>query len=626
VSRLADGRRFVRLLRRYVAPMWPAMALLVVASYLATVMAALSPVVMAPILDLALGRPVPSATATVGPVTGLSLNNLGVAVQVWLSLTDGDRLRTILILCAAFAALGILKGVVDFGNYLLALWIRVRAATAMQRDLFAHLLSLSLRFFARQRPGELVSRLDTDARAATGGLETLVGSLLTAPVLALFYGYLLVRTSPRLVVAAGAAAALHYGITRAIRGPIRRLAGVQFSAFAELAARFQETLQAIRIVKSFGAEAYELARASRMMQTVRRAQVWFGVFRHGEEPARAALNAVIEAGLLGLAAWELLAGRMAAPTFLLFLYVGRAATTQVAAVAGAVTGIQLALGASERLGQLFAERPELADGAETIDELRDRIVLEHVSFDYGGERVLDGVSFEIRKGEMVALVGPSGVGKSTLADLLLRLYDPLAGRITVDGRDLRALRQGAYRHLFGVVPQDAMLFNASIRDNITYAREGVGDEDVVRAARIANAHDFIVGFPEGYETIVGDRGVRLSGGQRQRIAIARAIVTRPPILVFDEATSSLDSESERLVQQAINRVLEDGTSIVIAHRLSTVLHADKIVVLSRSRVEAIGRHAELLASSPTYAELYRQQFAEAESLVGSDPASAGPGA
>jgi len=228
--------------------------------------------------------------------------------------------------------------------------------------------------------------------------------------------------------------------------------------------------------------------------------------------------------------------------------------------------------------------------------------------------VLEGVNLEIRKGEVVALVGPSGVGKSTLADLVLRFYDPGRGTITIDGRDLRGLRQEPYRRLFGVVPQEPLLFNATIRDNIAYGREGLSQDDIVRAARIANAHDFISEFADGYETVVGDRGVRLSGGQRQRVAIARAIVARPPILVLDEATSSLDSESERLVQQAIDRVIEGSTSLVIAHRLSTVLHADKIVVMGRGGVEAVGTHAALLATSETYGRLYRLQFAEEEPL------------
>jgi ABC-type multidrug transport system fused ATPase/permease subunit len=287
---------------------------------------------------------------------------------------------------------------------------------------------------------------------------------------------------------------------------------------------------------------------------------------------------------------------------------------QVGNLGGAYTQMQSALAASARLRELFALTSEVPDGTEEVDGFTDRIALNDVTFAYDDEPVLDKVSLEIGQGELVALVGPSGGGKSTLADLILRFYDPTRGRVTIDGRDLRRLRQESYRRLFGVVSQEALLFNATIRDNIAYGRGGLSEEDIVRAARIANAHDFIAEFPAGYDTVVGDRGVRLSGGQRQRVAIARAIVGRPPVLILDEATSALDSESERLVQQAIDRVIQGATSIVIAHRLSTVLHADKIVVLNRGQVEAVGRHAELLASSETYARLYRLQFAEAEPL------------
>jgi ATP-binding cassette, subfamily B, bacterial MsbA len=523
-----------------------------------------------------------------------------------------DRLRAIALLCLAYVAVGAVRAAVDFANYLLALWIRVRAAADMQLHLFQHLLGLSMRFFTRARTGELVSRVDNDTRAATYGLETIVGTLLTAPALIAVYGWLLVRTSPRLVLAALGAVVLHWIVTRAVRGPIRRLAADQFSMVAERTARLQEAVLSIRVVKSLGAEALEVRRLRELLDRIFRVNMRFGVYKHGEEPARAFVAYTVEAGLLLLAAWELLSGRLGVATFFLFVWVGRAAVQQVAVLSSAYTSMQTTLTAAGRVSDLLAEAPEVRDGSGTIAAFTDRLALRDVSFDYGDERVLDGVSLEIGRGEMVALVGPSGVGKSTLADLVLRLYDPVEGAITIDGRDLRTLRQADYRRLFGVVSQEALLFNASIHDNIAYGREGVTSEDVERAARIANAHDFIVELPNGYDSLVGDRGVRLSGGQRQRVAIARALVARPQILILDEATSSLDSESERLVQQTLDRVVEGMTSIAIAHRLSTVLGADKIVVLNRGRVEAIGRHAELLSRSETYTRLYRLQFAEPE--------------
>ena len=612
MSRFADARRLARLLRRYVAPYWPALGVLLLTSALATGLAALLPVVMAPILDLALGsaRPVPAGGVGLG---GLSLTNLGGAVLGWLGASAvDDRFRAIALLCLAYVAVGLVKGWLDFGNYLLALWLRVRAASALQADLFRHLLTMSMSFFTRHRSAELVSRLSTDTRSATAGLETIVCTLFSAPLLIAFYAYLLARTNPRLVAAALAAAVLHYAVTRGIRGPVRRFATDQFSVLAEVASRFQEALVNVRTVKSFAAETFELRRLSATLREVLRVNVKFGVYKHIEEPARAVVNYVVEAGLILLAAWELLAGRLTAPAFFLFLYVGRAAMVQIGLLAGAYTAMQAILAATSRVDELFAERPAVPDGPEPIDAFRDRIALRDVSFRYGdGEPVLWRVTLDVRKGEVVAVVGPSGVGKSTLVDLVLRLYDPTAGVITIDGRDLRSLRQHAYRRLFGVVAQEPLLFNTTIRDNIAYGRDDVAEAEIIRAARVANAHDFIAEFPDGYDTVVGDRGIRLSGGQRQRVAIARAVVGNPPILILDEATSSLDSESERLVRQAIEQVVQGATSIVIAHRLSTVLHADTIVVLNRGGVEAVGRHAQLLETSETYGSLYRLQFSEA---------------
>jgi subfamily B ATP-binding cassette protein MsbA len=610
VTRARDLSRFAWLLRTYLAPHWAAVLLLVATSFLAMALAALFPVLMAPILDLALGTP---AAGPSGAAGGLSLSTLGTRVLQWLGVSaSDDRFRAIAWLCVAYVGVGFAKGWLDFGNFILALWIRVRAGAALQMDLFRHLLGLSMRFFTAHRTGELVSRLETDTQAATGGLETIVGVVLTAPLLIVFYGWLMVRTSPKLVLAALGAAVLHFGTVRLLRGPIRRLAMDQFSSFAELAARFHEAILSIRIVKSFGAEAFEIGRVTRTVREVLRINVKYGVYKHVDEPARTFVNYLVEASILLLAAWELLAGRLGAPAFFLFLYVGRSVMVQIGLLAGAYTQIQTTLAASSRVIQLLALSPEVRDGAGTIGSFEDRIAVRDVSFSYGDEPVLEQVNLEIRKGEVVALVGPSGVGKSTLADLILRLYDPVQGVITIDGRDLRALRQDSYRKLFGVVSQEALLFNATIRDNVTYGREGIAEAEVVRAARVANAHDFVMEFPQGYDTVVGDRGIRLSGGQRQRVAIARAVAGHPPILVLDEATSSLDSESERLVQQAIERAIQGATSLIVAHRLSTVLHADKIVVLGRGRIEAVGRHAELLASSETYSRLYRLQFAEAE--------------
>lgn len=352
MTRVGDMRRLFWLLRSYTAPYWYAVGLLLVTSYLATFVATLFPLLMAPILDLALG--VPTGAGAGDAPAGLSLRNLGASVLRWVGFASiEDRSRAILVLCAVYVGVGFLKGWIDFGNYLLALWIRVRAAAAIQRDLFRHLLGLSISFFSKQRTGGLVSHLYEDTGAATAGLETIVTTMLTAPLLIVFYGWLLVRTSPKLVVAAAVAVLLHAGLTRAVRGQIRRLVSDQFSALADLAARFQESMLSIRIVKSFGAEAFELSRLRRAVEAVVRVNVKFGAYKHAEEPARTVLNYIVEATLLALAAWELIAGRLTASTFFLFLYVGRAAMTQVGLLASAYTSLQITLAAASRIHELL---------------------------------------------------------------------------------------------------------------------------------------------------------------------------------------------------------------------------------------------------------------------------------
>jgi subfamily B ATP-binding cassette protein MsbA len=361
-------------------------------------------------------------------------------------------------------------------------------------------------------------------------------------------------------------------------------------------------------VKTFVAEASESKQLRGLVDQVKNVQMRYGFYKNVDEPIAQVIDAVINVGILLFCANELFAGRLTSTGFFLYLFIGRSALAPLTSLTQAYNSIQSTLAAGTRVRELFSVAPGVVSGPTPVHGMKDALRFQSVSFGYPDTPVLSDVTVEMKRGTTTALVGPSGAGKSTFTDLLMRFYDPQSGAVTLDGQDLRTLDLEGYRRLFGVVAQESVLFNATIAENIAYARPEATMEEIEQAARVANAHEFILELPQGYDTFVGDRGVRLSGGQRQRVAIARAVVRKPQILILDEATSSLDTESEKKVQIAVDRAIESTTAIVIAHRLSTVIRAEQIVVLDAGRVLDIGRHDELMKRCDLYAHLATLQF------------------
>lgn len=380
---------------------------------------------------------------------------------------------------------------------------------------------------------------------------------------------------------------------------------------AETSAILQENLTSIRIVKAFAMEDYE-AKRFRKQTKANYAASMKGVRLHGFLGPMIELLSVTGLGVfIWYGGYAVMTGQMTAKAFFTFVMVIGYISNPVKKLSKVYNQIQHALAASDRIFELLEEKPDVKEPENPIvlENIKGEVQFDNVKFHYGnGPIVLDGVSLHAMPGEIVALVGPSGSGKTTMVSLIPRFYDPTSGRVLIDGVDLKELGTKTLRQQLGMVPQETILFRGTIEENIAYGRIGASHEDIIAAAKAANVHEFVSQLPDGYQTIVGERGATLSGGQRQRVAIARAILRNPKILILDEATSALDTASEALVQEALERLMQNRTTFVIAHRLSTIQRADRIVVLDRGKIAEVGTHQQLLAKGGIYTDLYNKQF------------------
>jgi len=543
--------------------------------------------------------------SAVGLVFPWIMQNLVDTVLSKGDLAELNRITFLLIV--VFLARSVL---LYFQGYSLA-YVGERVVVDLRDQTYAHLHRLSVRFFTDRRVGELVSRLSSDVTlvrsALTNNVATVLGQLLT------FVGSLVLMLilNWRLTLFVLLLAPL-VGISGAVFG--RRLRGLSMAVQDQLAdgtAIAEEALAGTRVVKAFTREPYEVKRYRDQMERAFEVTMRLTRVRSAFGPLIAFLGFGGLAGLIWFGGREVLAGRLTGGALIAFLVYGINIAASLGAFTSLYTQIQEAVGASRRIFELLDEEPEIKDApnAKLLPPVKGHLVFDHVSFSYPGtDRVLRDIELEIQPGEVLALVGPSGAGKSTLFNLIPRFYDPTNGQVCVDGYDLRDVTLASLRGQIGLVPQETLLFSGSVRENLRYGKLEATDAELEAAARAANAEEFILRLPQKYDTLVGEKGVKLSGGQRQRVAIARAILKDPRLLLLDEATSSLDSESEGLVQEALERLMRSRTTVIIAHRLSTVHRANRIAVLDQGQLIELGNHAELIALDGLYARLYKMQF------------------
>ena len=556
-----------------------------------------------------------AAALLVMGAAGINLSMLWVIrrlVDTVLVQRDAAALNTAI---TELGGLFLLQGLLIMGHSYLTASAGQRIMADFRTHLFTHLQSLSLGFFARRRTGELISRLMNDVGALQTALTevpidlakqvvTLVGGFAILFVMNWRLCLLILLLLPAIVL-----------IARFFGRRLKALStGIQDET-ARASTILEEVLSGIRIVKSFVREDYERARFGTQVHrtldiVLRRARI-MAIF----VPTITFATFAAAAAVLWYGGSQVIRGTMSPGDLIAFVLYAGLLIGPFGTFARLFSHVKEAQGALARVFEILDTRPDVTDApnARPLRPVRGYVAMEGVSFSYDGHTtVLSDLTFNIRPGEMVAVVGPSGSGKTTLINLIHRFYDPVAGVVTIDGYDLKSVTMRSLYQQIALVPQEMHLFGGTIRDNIRYGRVSASDEEIVAAARAANAHDFITAFPDGYDTLVGEKGVNLSGGQRQRIAIARAVLKDPRILILDEATSSLDNESEALVQDALDRLMKGRTTFVVAHRLSTIQKADRILVLDKGRLVEEGTHTALLDKKGLYYHLYTLGLVETQ--------------
>lgn len=547
----------------------------------------------------------------------LSLNELTMNDRLKLFsnslLLKDTAISTVSSVCVALIVVFSAKNIFLYIKNITLSVVQYKLIRDLRNKLYSHFHYLSLSYFNKNKSGELTAVLVNDIDNMRNSLSIMFQKLFVEPINIIILMSLLFIVSSKLAFIALLIIPISGIIIFGISHSIRRRSKRSQAQLAGMTSMIAETIGSMRIVKAFATKGFEINRFAKETQKYYKLMLRRDRLRFVSSPVSETFGATIAALLLWVGARDVLVVQsISSEDFLRFILLLFSLFQPLKNLTNVVNELQNGLASADRVFAIMDIKSDIQDSAnaKNIKDLNSNISFNNVSFTYGKEheKVLDKISFNIDKGEIIALVGPSGAGKSTLVDLIPRFYDTLGGSIAIDGTDIREIQIGSLRSMMGIVTQETFLFDDSIKANIAYGVNNLSDKEIEEAAKAANAHDFIVKLADGYDTIIGERGVSLSGGQKQRIAIARAIVKNPPILILDEATSSLDSESEKHVQSAIENLMNHRTVFVIAHRLSTVHNASKILVLDKGKIVQEGKHEELVNTDGLYKQLHKMQF------------------
>jgi len=606
---------YARILK-YIRPYRLVLALSILCSIFFSIFSGISIYLIIPLLQTLFSGHATAAAVTPGPSllpSWLIAAKDAVTASFQQMVFRADPADSLLNICIVIVVAFLIKNLFGYLQSNLMIYVEQGLTRDLRDALYRHIHELPLAYFTNERTGNLISRIMNDVPIINTGISATFQTMIREPLLLVVYITITLVISWQLTLIAFVVFPLVLLVIAGVGRRVHNESGLAQERIADLTSVLHETISGVKVVKAFGMEEFENKKFARESNGYFRTILRVTNVRNLASPTTEFLSAAAGGVIIWYGGLQVLGhGSMSASEFLGFLFAMFQLMPPIKELSNVNNRIQEASAAGRRVFEILDTEPNIKDApdARILPAFTKDIRFRDVSFRYSdGEVVLSGIDLTIRKGEVVAIVGPSGAGKSTLIDLIPRFYDPTGGGILIDGTDLREVQLKSLRDMIGIVTQETILFNDTVRNNIAYGLDDCPPERVVDAAKAANAHDFIMEMPHGYDSVIGERGVKISGGERQRLALARAILKNPPILILDEATSALDTESEILVQEAIERLMAGRTSIVIAHRLSTIQHADRIVVIEAGKIVETGKHAVLIRKSRgLYRKLYQLQF------------------